>query len=68
MEFVAVFALSAIVAILYLWGSPKLFGVASLQNLQKNYFGKVLLTTVAIFAAIVIAGFIFSAVDGKVSV
>ena len=68
MEFGLVFALSAVVAILYLWAQPRVFGVASLQNVQQNYFGKVLLTAVVIFGAIVVAGFIFSAVDGKVTV
>jgi hypothetical protein len=65
MEFVAVFALSAIVAVLYNWIQPKVFGVAKLQTIQANYFGKTLLTAVVIFGAIVVAGFIFSTVDGK---
>lgn len=68
MEFVAIFALSAVVSILYLWAQPKIFGLASLSNLQKNYFGKALLTTVVIFGAIVLAGFIFTALDRKVTV
>ncbi len=68
MEFLAVFALSAVVAILYQWVQPKFFGLSQTQSLQANYFGKTLLTTVVIFGAIVVAGFIFSAVDGKVTV
>jgi hypothetical protein len=68
MEFVAIFALSAITAIFYLWLQPKIFGLASLSNLQKNYFGKALMTTVVIFAAIVVAGIIFTALDRKVTV
>jgi hypothetical protein len=68
MEFAAVFALSAIVAILYTFIQPKVFAITSLQSVQANYFGKTLLTTVVIFATILIAGMIFGALDKRVSV
>lgn len=58
MEWFAIFAISAIVAILYNWGQPKIFGIASLKGVQQNYFGKTLLTTLVIFAAIVVAGLV----------
>jgi len=67
MEFVAVFALSAIVAMFYLWAQPKVFSVSSLQSLQKNYFGKVFLTASVIFGAILIAGLIFSLLGKEVT-
>jgi hypothetical protein len=68
MEFLAIFALSAIVAVLFNWVSPKVFAANSLKGVGANYFGKTLLTAIVIFGAIVVAGFIFGAVDGKVSV
>ncbi len=68
MEFVAVFALAAVVSILYNWAQPKFFAISSLQKYQSSYFGKTLLTTVVIFAAIVAAGLVFSAVDRKITV
>lgn len=68
MEYAAVFALSIVVAILYLWAQPKVFGLASLSNVQKNYAGKVALTAFVIFGAIVIAGFLFAVFDRNVSV
>jgi hypothetical protein len=62
-EFIAVFALAVVVAILFNWGQPKLFASqnASLVKWQGNYAGKTLMTAAVIFAAIVAAGFLMKA-------
>lgn len=67
--FVAVFALSALVAIVFNYGSPKLLGSTnpSLVKLQGNYFGKTLLTTVVIFLAILAAGFLIKEVSPRIA-
>jgi len=54
--------------VLFNWVSPKVFAANSLKGVGANYFGKTLLTAIVIFGAIVVAGFIFGVVDGKVSV
>jgi len=66
MEFVAVFALSAIVAMILNYVQPKVFSASQTQSLQKNYFGRTLLTTVVIFGAIVLAGVIFKVTEDVV--
>ena len=62
-EFVAVFALAVVVAILFNYGQPKLFASqnASLAKWQANYAGKTLMTAAVIFAAIVVAAFLMKA-------
>jgi hypothetical protein len=65
MEFVAVFALSALVAIFYNFAISKWSQPAFLPA---NYFGKTLFTTVVIFAAIVAAGILFRLLDAEVAV
>lgn len=65
MEFAAVGALAIVVAILFNFAQPRVFGSAALQKYQTSYAGKTLFTAVIIFGAIVLAGYVFSAVDGK---
>jgi hypothetical protein len=59
MEFLGVFALSAVVAIIYNYVA----GISSLSKFQTSYFTKTLFSTVVIFAAVVVAGFIFAEVE-----
>jgi len=63
MEFLAVFALAAVVAMLYNFAQPRFFAMPSLQKYESSYFGKTLLTTVVIFGAIVVTLFLFSKLD-----
>jgi len=67
MEYGLVFALAAVVAILFNWGQPKLAAV-SFFSTRQTYFWKTLVTTLVIFGAILIAGMAFSAFDQKVNV
>lgn len=67
MELVALLALSAIVAVVYNFVQPKIFGLSQAQSLQTNFFGVTVLTTVAVFAAILAAGWIMKFV-GKATV
>jgi hypothetical protein len=63
MEFLVVFALAAVVAMIYHFGQPRLFAWTPVQKYESSYFGQVALSTVVIFAAIIIAGFIFRSLD-----
>lgn len=65
MEFVAVLALSAVVALVYNFIQPKIFGLSQAQSLQTNFLGVTALTTVTIFLAVVAAGYIFKAVANR---
>jgi hypothetical protein len=67
MEYVLVFALSAVVAVLFNWGQPKLAAV-SFFSTRQTYFWKTLVTTLVIFAAILVAGMAFMAFDKRVVV
>lgn len=68
MEFVAVGALSLVVAFVYLFVQPKVFGLSQTKSLQGNYVGNVVLTGAAIFVAILAAGWIFSFLGKRVTV
>lgn len=63
MEFLAVFALAAVVAMIYNFAQPRFFAMSSLQRYESSYFGKTLLTTVVIFGAIVLTLFVFHSLD-----
>jgi hypothetical protein len=70
MEFVAAFALSAIIAILVGWAGPMVTTStnANIVKLQSSYFGKTFLNTVVIFGAIIVAGLLFSIFNRRVTV
>lgn len=57
--FAAVFALSAVVALVYNYVS----GLTSFAKYQVSFFTKTLFSTVVIFAAIVLAGFAFAELE-----
>lgn len=59
MQFGAVFALSAVVAIVYNYVA----GIGSLAQYQTSYFMKTLFSAIVIFAAIVFAGFLFAEIE-----
>jgi hypothetical protein len=70
MEFVAAFALAAVIAILTGWAGP-MFTTSTnptIVKLQGNYFGKTLVNTIVIFGAIILAGLLFSAFNRRVVV
>jgi hypothetical protein len=63
MEFVAVFAFAVVVAMLYNFGAPLVAASSVGQKYGGSYAGKTLATAVVIFAAIVVTGLFFRAVD-----
>ena len=70
MEWVAVAALSIIVAIISNFATPYVSGSknTTVVKLQTSYAGRTLMTALVIFGSIVIAGLIFSAADKSVTV
>jgi len=66
MEYLAVFALAAVVAMLYNFAQPRFFAMPALQKYESSYFGKTLLTTIVIFGAIVVAGLIFRSLEVEI--